>query len=82
MFDKIINKLRPEGSGHEKVGTVIVSEYLRALIVVTRYIGDNNWYFRKYHLDSETSYGHEMRAGSSFSYFKKHGAVCKRREEK
>ena len=58
-----------EGSQHQKVGTLIQSDFIGSVIVITRFIDDNNWYFKKFNMKDGTSYGAELKAGSKYTYF-------------
>lgn len=58
-----------EGSQHQKVGTLIQSDFIGSVIVITRFIDDRHWYFKKFNMEDRTSYGAELKAGSKYTYF-------------
>lgn len=64
-----------EGSQHLKVGTLIQSDFLGSVIVITRFIDDNNWYFKKFNMQDGTSYGAELKAGSKYTYFVRNNKI-------
>lgn len=59
----------PEGSQHSKVGTLIQSDFIGSVIVITRFINDEHWYFKKVEMADKSAYGREMKAGSKYTYF-------------
>lgn len=64
-----------EGSKHPKVGTLIQSDFIGSVIVITRFIDDSHWYFKKFSMEDGTSYGAELKAGSKYTYFVRNDKV-------
>lgn len=75
LYNKLKNIFTPEGSQHSKVGTLIQSDFIGSVIVITRFIDDNQWYFKKFNMEDRASYGAELRAGSKYTYFVRNNKI-------
>lgn len=75
LFNKFKNVFASEGSQHPKVGTLIENDFIGSVIVVTRFIDDRHWYFKKFNMEDRTSYGAELRAGSKYTYFVRNNKI-------
>lgn len=75
LCNKLKNIFTPEGSQHPKVGTLIQNDFLGSVIVVTRFINDGHWYFKKFNMEDRTIYGAELRAGSKYTYFVRNNKI-------
>lgn len=69
LYNKLKNIFSSEGSQHPKVGTLIQSDFIGSVIIITRFIDDRHWYFKKFNMEDRTSYGAELKSGSKFTYF-------------
>ena len=69
LYNTLKNIFTPEGSQHPKVGTLIENDFIGSVIVVTRFIDDRHWYFKKFNMEDRTSCGAELKAGSKYTYF-------------
>lgn len=75
LYKKLKIIFSAEGSQHPKVGTLIQNDFLGSVIVVTRFINDGHWYFKKINMEDRTSYGAELRAGSKYTYFVRNNKI-------
>ena len=50
---------RKEGYDHEKVGSLIQSDFFSKTIIVTRFINDDHWYFKTYDFKNDKADGIE-----------------------
>lgn len=75
LYNKFKNIFALEGRNHPKVGTLIQSDFIGSVIVITRFIDDSHWYFKKFSMEDGTSYGAELKAGSKYTYFVRNDKV-------
>ena len=65
----LLDFFRKEGYDHEKVGSLIQSDFFSKTIIVTRFISDDHWYFKTYDFKNDKADGIEERAKTKFTYF-------------
>ena len=74
LYNKFKKIFSPD-SQHPKVGTLIQNDFIGSVIVVTRFVDDSQWYFKKFNMEDRTSYGAELRAGSKYTYFVRNNKI-------